>query len=75
MSTVQVVRTGAKSAPVLAGGKGADFAHFEVDLCPICGAAGQEFCTEEDGQAVLPHWGREPSGDSPEGTAEVAAAA
>jgi hypothetical protein len=30
----------------------------EVDLCPVCGASGMEWCAEEDGQTVLDHWGR-----------------
>jgi hypothetical protein len=30
----------------------------DLDLCPICGAAGMELCAEEDGQTVLDHWGR-----------------
>jgi hypothetical protein len=30
----------------------------DLDLCPICGAAGTALCIEEDGQYVLDHWGR-----------------
>ncbi len=30
----------------------------DLDLCPICGAAGTALCIEDDGQYVLDHWGR-----------------
>jgi hypothetical protein len=30
----------------------------DLDLCPICGASGEAFCLEEDGQTCLDHWGR-----------------
>jgi hypothetical protein len=35
-----------------------------ADECPVCGATGEELCTEEGGQTVLDHFGRS-AGDVP----------